>query len=232
MGTAGGLTVQRKTPTRQKSPQPPQLRHPTLMKRSPRQRVVSAPTCPAPRQVIAPAPSADPPREVVPIELRKPVDVYIEYLRIERHLSEHSVRCYAADLANWGEWLSRQQSDVFRADRDQVHAYTADLHDQLAPSSVARRSMYRYLIVRGRLQASPVEGLRGPKQAKTLPTSAWNQEYVSVAKSFATTAIRAPSIRALRPQGARWWMLPLASRVGTARPAAARASAKVSAPAS
>lgn len=144
------------------------------MNRSPRQRVVSAPTSPAPRQVFAPAPTAVPSGEVIPIELREPVDSYLEHLRFERHLSEHSVRCYAADLAHWGEWLSRQQSDVIRADRDQVHAYIADLHDQLAPSSVARRlsalrSLYRYLIVRGRLQASPVEGLRGPKQAKTLP---------------------------------------------------------------
>ncbi len=120
------------------------------------------------------APSAERSGDPDAAALREPVDSYLEHLRFERHLSDHSVRCYAADLANWGEWLSRQQSDVLSADRDQVHAYIADLHDQLAPSSVARRlsalrSLYRYLIVRGRLKASPVEGLRGPKQAKTLP---------------------------------------------------------------
>ena len=107
-------------------------------------------------------------------ELREPVDSYLEHLRRERQLSVHSVRCYAADLASWAEWLSQRDDNVLTADRDQVHAYIADLHDQLAPSSVARRlsalrSLYRYLIVRGRLQSSPVEGLRGPKQVKTLP---------------------------------------------------------------
>lgn len=106
--------------------------------------------------------------------MRDPVDAYIEHLQVERQLSGHSVRCYAADLAHWAEWLQTQQRDVLTAERDDVHEYIANLHGQLAPSSVARRlsslrSLYRYLIVRGRLKASPVEGLRGPKQPKTLP---------------------------------------------------------------
>lgn len=102
------------------------------------------------------------------------MDAYLEHLQVERQLSNHSVRCYAADLAHWAEWLQAHQREVISADRDDAHEYIADLHAQLAPSSLARRlsslrSLYRYLMARGRIKASPVEGLRGPKQPKTLP---------------------------------------------------------------
>lgn len=105
---------------------------------------------------------------------REPVDAFLAHLQVERALSAHSLRAYAADLAHFCDWLARDGGAPETASRDAVHNYLADLHDQLAPSSVARRmstlrTFYRFLLRRGRVTHSPVEGVRGPRQVRTLP---------------------------------------------------------------
>ncbi|MBI5607441.1 MAG: tyrosine recombinase XerC [Deltaproteobacteria bacterium] len=117
--------------------------------------------------VIPPVPTAAAP-------LREPVDAFLHHLKVERSLSEHSVRAYAVDLAHYAEWLETVGRTVENAERDAVHEYLASLHDHLAPSSVARRmstirSFYKFLQRMDRVSSSPIEGVRGPRQAKTLP---------------------------------------------------------------
>jgi integrase/recombinase XerC len=109
-----------------------------------------------------------------PATQREAVDAFLAHLQVERGLSGHSLRAYAADLAHFASWLTVHGLQPEDASRDAVHSYLASLHDQLAPSSVARRmstlrSFYRFLLRRGRLTHSPVEGVRGPRQVRTLP---------------------------------------------------------------
>lgn len=126
----------------------------------------------APAATTEPAISSPPPAAVP--ALREAVDAFLSHVRVERSLSENSVRAYAVDLAHFAEWLDRQGMQLESAERDLVHTYLADLHDQLAPSSVARRmstlrTFYRFLQRMGRVTSSPIEGIRGPRQPKTLP---------------------------------------------------------------
>lgn len=102
------------------------------------------------------------------------IAAYLAYIRVERNLSGHSLRAYALDLTHYCEFLTAVGTTPLAANRDRVHDYVASLHDHLAPSSIARRmsavrSLYRFLQQVGRLDHSPIDGLRGPRQPTTLP---------------------------------------------------------------
>lgn len=105
---------------------------------------------------------------------RDTMQAFLEALVVERHLSAHSVRAYRVDLQHYADFLHKERVAPESANRDHIHAYAETLHDALAPSSVSRRlsalrTYYRFLMQVGWATSNPLEGLRGPRQAKTLP---------------------------------------------------------------
>jgi len=99
---------------------------------------------------------------------------FLRNIQIARNLSAHSHRAYTLDLEHFAAFTQSRDCIPRQADRELVHDYLASLHDHLAPTSVARRmsalrGFYRFLIQLGRLSHSPIEGVRGPRQAQTLP---------------------------------------------------------------
>ena len=99
---------------------------------------------------------------------------FLRYIQTERRLSAHSLRAYTLDLEHFYDWCTVAEVSTRLATREHIREYVMDLHDKLAPASVARRlstlrTFYKFLIRSNRLDASPVDGLRGPKQAKMLP---------------------------------------------------------------
>ncbi len=97
-----------------------------------------------------------------------------QHLKYERNLAEHSMRAYRLDLEHFADFTVAAGTSPARADRELVREYVADLHGKLAPSSVSRRlsvlrTFYRFLLGLGRVSVNPLDGLRGPRQAKTLP---------------------------------------------------------------
>ncbi len=102
------------------------------------------------------------------------IQAFLRYIQTERRLSAHSLRAYTLDLENYYDWCTVADTSTRMATREHVREYVMDLHDKLAPASVARRlsalkSFYKFLIRCNRLDASPADGLRGPKQPKLLP---------------------------------------------------------------
>ncbi len=106
------------------------------------------------------------------------VDLYLGHLTGERNASEHTVRSYGRDLAQFMDFLeSRGEADSFPegVTRLTVRAYLADLLERgYAKSSVARkiaalRSIYKYLRRRGHITVNPLSGLRTPKTGRRLP---------------------------------------------------------------
>ncbi len=102
------------------------------------------------------------------------IRAFLSHLKHERNLSEHSLRAYTIDLGHFFDFAVAAGSSPTRADRDLLREYVADLHGQLAASSVARRmsairSFYKHMQRIGKLQHSPADGLRGPRQDKKLP---------------------------------------------------------------
>ncbi len=99
---------------------------------------------------------------------------WLKHLQFERNLSAHSLRAYTVDLEHFCDFLTAQDSNPISADRELIREYAASLHDKMQPSSVARRlsalrTFYKYLCRTGRLETNPIDGLRGPRQPKTLP---------------------------------------------------------------
>lgn len=106
--------------------------------------------------------------------MKADIDEFLRYIQTEKRLSAHSLRAYTLDLDHYFDWCTAAETTLRQANREHVREYMMDLHDKLAPASVARRlsalrSFYRFLLQCGRTETNPADGLRGPKQAKLLP---------------------------------------------------------------
>ena len=124
---------------------------------------------------------------------------FLDYLNFEKHFSEHTAKCYRADLEQFCGHLAgsgqpeQNHSDGFISGgvaiqtetkieqlllaitTDSVRAYMAVLNDkQYSKSTIARklatlRSFYKFLVKRSYLTSNPVMAVRTPKQDKKLP---------------------------------------------------------------
>jgi integrase/recombinase XerC len=106
------------------------------------------------------------------------VVAFLDYLKIERRSSEHTLRSYEHDLGLYWRYVREAQgegADPAQADPQRLRRYSAWLNGQgYSASTVARRlaslrSFFRYLRRRGILAADPSAGLRNPKQPRRLP---------------------------------------------------------------
>jgi integrase/recombinase XerC len=116
---------------------------------------------------------------------------FLDYLRLERHFSDYTVKSYGADLIQFGQFLTAQigNSESIRAlpgdmncdDRALkcepllIREFLAYLYAQnYTKSTTARklatlRSFYKFLIRRGLVSVNPLSTIRTPKQEKRLP---------------------------------------------------------------
>jgi integrase/recombinase XerC len=116
---------------------------------------------------------------------------FLDYLKLERHFSDYTVKSYGADLIQFGQFLvgeigSAAQSQGFATgmsldDRQckceplTIREFLAYLYGQnYTKSTTARklatlRSFYKYLIRRGVVSVNPLSTIRTPKQEKRLP---------------------------------------------------------------
>jgi integrase/recombinase XerC len=101
------------------------------------------------------------------------IDAYLAHLRGERRLSPHTTAAYARDLQELARLSAGQ--DWTQLDHFAVRRLTAKLHaQQLDPRSIARklsswRGFFNWLGGQVALAANPVQGVRAPKRARTLP---------------------------------------------------------------
>ena len=119
-------------------------------------------------------------------------DEFLRHLDLDRHFSDYTVRSYGADLAQFRGFLAgviglsfgdrarehdgRPMDDKLVAlDASTVREFLAYLAAQnYTKSTTARklatmRSFYKFLIRRGLVKSSPMNGIRTPKQEKRLP---------------------------------------------------------------
>ena len=100
---------------------------------------------------------------------------YVQFLKLERGLSENTLEAYTEDLRKYLDFLSADGKDfraVGESDLQQFMAVLADVGIQ--PRSVARimsgvRSFYRFLFVEKEIVQDPTELLESPKIGRRLP---------------------------------------------------------------
>jgi integrase/recombinase XerC len=116
---------------------------------------------------------------------------FLDYLKLERHFSDYTVKSYGADLIQFGQFLCGEigqgaavQSFEPGSSLDERHLkcepltireFLAYLYGHnYTKSTTARklatlRSFYKFLIRRGMLSVNPLSTIRTPKQEKRLP---------------------------------------------------------------
>ncbi|HEY1628229.1 MAG TPA: tyrosine recombinase XerC [Tepidisphaeraceae bacterium] len=119
------------------------------------------------------------------------VKQFLDYLKLERHFSDYTVKSYGADLIQFGQFLcgeigSANQTQSYASgmsldDRQckceplTIREFLAYLYGQnYTKSTTARklatlRSFFKFLIRRGTVSVNPLSTIRTPKQEKRLP---------------------------------------------------------------
>ncbi len=120
------------------------------------------------------------------------VQQFLDYLKLEKHFSDYTIKSYGADLIQFGHFLcgeigthgATSDSKPTPAAVDEKHLkcealtireFLAYLYGQnYTKSTTARklatlRSFYKFLMKRSLLSASPLTTIRTPKQEKRLP---------------------------------------------------------------
>lgn len=104
-------------------------------------------------------------------------DRYLEYLQAVRNVSGHTARGYAADIAQFLDFLGGEDVSLHLSDVDTkvLRRYVSRLQrGGLARTSLARklsslRGFFRYLVKRGIVESDPTASLAGFKLDKRLP---------------------------------------------------------------
>ncbi len=107
---------------------------------------------------------------------------FLEHLRLERNLSDHTLRAYAGDLERFVSFLGQDYLNLDRGELSPetvepaaVRAFLAHLARQgLSRRSQARmlsalRSLFRFACRQGNLKNNPAAAVRTPKQDSPLP---------------------------------------------------------------
>jgi integrase/recombinase XerC len=126
----------------------------------------------------------------VPKSFSPLVRQFLDYLALEKHFSDYTVKSYGADLIQFGQFLCGQigpraangAADAATLDDKQITCEPLTIREFLAylyaqnytKSTTARklatlRSFYKFLIRRGLVTLNPLSTIRTPKQEKRLP---------------------------------------------------------------
>lgn len=105
------------------------------------------------------------------------VHTYLEYLRVERQLSTHTLSNYQRHLQAMMEWLQEKQIRDWRELNNPLvrqWAHTLRKHKETSPRTIstkmsALRSFADWLVIRGILAANPARGVALPKLGRPLP---------------------------------------------------------------
>lgn len=103
------------------------------------------------------------------------IDAYLDHLRVERRLADHTLESYGRDLRALAAFGAGEGREVDALDRHALEAFVRQqMAEGLSPRSVARavaaiRGFYRYLVLDRRLERSPADDLTPPKAWPALP---------------------------------------------------------------
>lgn len=102
---------------------------------------------------------------------------FINYIRVEKRYSEHTVRAYSDDIRQFSEYLKKQSSisDILEADKASVRKWLVELINQnISPRSSRRKissinTFFKYCLKQNLLSKNPVSGIVLPRIEKNLP---------------------------------------------------------------
>ncbi|HKB78941.1 MAG TPA: site-specific tyrosine recombinase XerD [Thermoanaerobaculia bacterium] len=105
------------------------------------------------------------------------LDLYLDYLAVEKGLAKNTLSSYGTDLRKFGAWLEGQSIELGAVDRGQIVRYfqsqrTAGISARsVARSLAAIRGFFRFLVAERHLSHDPTENIDNPKLWTNLPKS-------------------------------------------------------------
>jgi integrase/recombinase XerD len=103
------------------------------------------------------------------------IDAFLDHLRVERRLADHTLESYARDLRALAAYSAAQGCTPEALDREALEAFVRQQMTRgLSPRSVARsvaaiRGFYRFLVLDRHRDHSPADDLRPPRAWPALP---------------------------------------------------------------
>ncbi|HET7629049.1 MAG TPA: tyrosine recombinase XerC [Bacillales bacterium] len=111
------------------------------------------------------------------------IQAYVDYLRIEKNYSDHTVSGYRKDIEQFMLFMRQQAIECFAAvSYADVRLYLTELHaNGYARRTISRklsclRSMYRFLEREAMIEDNPFAGVRTPKAGMQLPEFFYKEE--------------------------------------------------------
>ena len=105
------------------------------------------------------------------------LDLYLDYLAVEKGLAKNSLTSYRTDLRRFAAWLDDHDIEIEKVERVHVIRHFQALRGAgISARSVARalaaiRGMFRFLVAEKHLKHDPTENIENPKLWTTLPKS-------------------------------------------------------------
>jgi integrase/recombinase XerC len=102
---------------------------------------------------------------------------FINYIRVEKRYSDHTVRAYSDDITQFTEYLSYETSvkNILEADQGIIRSWILVLLDQgVSPRTLRRKvsslnTFYKYCLKQKLVERNPAMGIVLPKLEKSLP---------------------------------------------------------------
>lgn len=108
---------------------------------------------------------------------------YRKHLLLEKHLAQNSIESYMSDLAKFAHFILRMYDlPPKEVATEHIQKYMIRLYDEgREKSSQARalssiKSFYNFLLLEGKIDASPAELIETPKSSRPLPDTLSTQE--------------------------------------------------------
>lgn len=107
--------------------------------------------------------------------MKEDIQSYINYVYIEKKLSDNTKNAYETDLFDFSEFLNNE--DVSKITYDDITSYINHLYDKkekdksIARKIVSIRTFFNYLMKERKIKVNPSEKLESPKLKKTLPNT-------------------------------------------------------------
>jgi integrase/recombinase XerD len=104
------------------------------------------------------------------------LDHFINYLRLERGLSDNTVQAYSRDLIRFSEYIRKINRSPIETSRQDISDYILTLAKDFSARSIARnissiKVFFRFLASEGHIKSNPARLIETPRLPKKLPES-------------------------------------------------------------
>lgn len=110
------------------------------------------------------------------IAIETAIERFLEYLRVQKGYSAHTVEAYAGDLAQWSDFLEGAQLEWRAINHKNLIRFLSEMSQEReisrssqARKSAALKSFYRYAEIAGWVDSNPLQKFHSPKYKKPLP---------------------------------------------------------------